>query len=186
MNGKELIAYSPVRLEPTPMPKSVEPPPVPKDIATVEELYLAGQRIEQFHDPGREPEPYWEEALRRDPGDARVNTALGIRQLKQAKFAEAEQHFRNAIERLTKNYTSPKDGEPFYYLGFALKAQGKHDEAFDAFYKATWSEAWRGPAYYSLAEIATRRTNFTAALDYLDRSLAANALNIRALNLKIE
>jgi tetratricopeptide (TPR) repeat protein len=184
VNGKKLIDYSPVRLDPKPMPKIVEGPPPPADIKTVEELYLAGQRIEQFHDPGREPEPYWDEALRRDPGDARVNTALGIRQLKQAKFAEAEQHFRTAIERLTKNYTSPKDGEPFYYLGFALKAQGKPDEAFDAFYKATWSEAWRGPAYFSLAEIATRRTNFSAALDYMNRSLDANALNIRALTLK--
>src|SRR5262249_32496399 len=116
--------------------------------------------------------------------DARVNTALGIRQLKQAKFAEAEQHFRKAIERLTVNYTSPKDGEPFYYLGVALKAQGKHDEAFDAFYKATWSEAWRGPAYFSLAEIATRREDFSAALDFVNRSLEANALNIRALTLK--
>jgi tetratricopeptide (TPR) repeat protein len=184
VDGKELIAYSPVRLKPATMPEVVTPPAAPKDLKTVEELYLTGQRIEQFHDPGREPEPYWEEALRRDPGDARVNTALGIRQLKQAKFSEAEQHFRKALERLTANYTSPKDGEPFYYLGVALKAQGKPDEAFDAFYKATWSEAWRGPAYYSLAEIATRRGDFAAALDYLDRSIGANALNIRALTLK--
>ena len=183
-DGKELIAYSPVKPKPATMPKPVEGPAKPEDIKTVEELYLAGQRIEQFHDPGREPEPYWDEALRRDSGNARVNTALGIRQLKEAKFAEAEQHFRKALERLTANYTSPKDGEPFYYLGVALKAQGKSEEAFDAFYKATWSEAWRGPAYYSLAEIATRRGDFSAALDYVNRSLDANALNIRALNLK--
>jgi tetratricopeptide (TPR) repeat protein len=184
VDGKELIAYSPVRLKSELMPKAVEGPPEPEDIKTVEELYLAGQRIEQFHDPAREPEPYWEEALRRDPGDARVNTALGIRQLKQARFADAEQHFRKALERLTANYTSPKDGEPFYYLGVALAAQGKRDEAFEAFSKATWSEAWRGPAYFSLAEIATRRGDFDAALDYVNRSLDANALNIRALTLK--
>jgi tetratricopeptide (TPR) repeat protein len=183
-DGRELVAYSPVRLQPATMPESVTNMPAATNILTVEELYLAGQRIEQFHDPAREPEPYWEEALRRDPGDARVNTALGIRQLKQAKFTEAEQHFRKALERLTVNYTSPKDGEPFYYLGVALKAQEKFDDAFDAFYKAIWSEAWRGPAYFSLAEIATQRGDYSAALDYLDRSLNANALNIRALTLK--
>ena len=33
------------------MPAPVTPPPAPEDIKTVEELYLAGQRIEQFHDP---------------------------------------------------------------------------------------------------------------------------------------
>jgi tetratricopeptide (TPR) repeat protein len=179
-DGQELISYSPVRLEPVKMPEPVPPPPPPSDIKTVEELYLAGQRIEQFHDPGREPEPYWEEAMRRDPGDARVNLALGIRKLKQARFVEAEQHFRKSLERLTAQYTSPKDGEPFYYLGVALRARGKYEEALAAFGKATWSEAWRGPAYYSLAEIATRRGDFSEALDYTDRSLDANELNVRA------
>jgi tetratricopeptide (TPR) repeat protein len=185
VDGHELVSYSPVRLTPMDMPEAVTPPPPPKEIKTVEELYLAGQRIEQFHAPGAaSPEPYWEEALRRDPGDARVNTSLGIRQLKEARFPEAEQHFRKAIERLSANYTSPKDGEPYYYLGVALKAQDQTKAAEDAFAKATWSEAWRGPAYFSLAEIATGRSNFTAALDDLDRSLDANALNIRALTLK--
>ena len=157
VDGRELVSYSPVRLTPMEMPKPVVPPPAPAEIKTVEELYLAGQRIEQFHAPGASPEPYWEEALRRDPGDARVNTAFGIRRLKEARFAEAEQHFRKALERLTASYTDPKDGEPFYYLGLALKAQDQTKPAEDAFAKATWSEAWRGPAYYSLAEIATAR-----------------------------
>ena len=183
-DGHELVSYSPVRLTPMEMPKPVVSPPPPAEVKTIEELYLAGQRIEQFHAPGASPEPYWEEALRRDPGDARVNTAMGIRQLKEARFAEAEQHFRKALDRLAANYTDPKDGEPFYYLGVALKAQGQTKAAEDAFAKATWSEAWRGPAYYGMAEIATGRADFTAALDDLDRSLDANALNIRALTLK--
>ncbi len=183
-DGRELVAYSPVRLKSEPMPDPVRPPGAPADIKTVEQLYLAGQRIEQFHAPGQSPEPYWDEALRRDPGDARVNTALGIRRLKQARFAEAEQHFRKALHRLTGNYTSPKNGEPFYYLGLSLKAQDQIDAAFDAFFKATWSEAWRGPAYFSLAELATQRGDFAGALDYVDRSLDANALSLRALNLR--
>jgi tetratricopeptide (TPR) repeat protein len=182
--GRELVSYSPVRLTPMERPKPVIPPPAPQEIKTLEELYLAGQRIEQFHAPGASPEPYWDEALRRDPGDARVNTAVGIRQLKEARFPEAEQHFRKALERLTANYTSPKDGEPYYYLGVALKAQDQLKAAEDAFARAAWSEGWRGPAYYALAEIATGREDFTAALDDLDRSLDANALNLRALNLK--
>jgi tetratricopeptide (TPR) repeat protein len=182
--GNELVAYSPVKLEPEDMPKPVEAPPSPEDIKTNEELYLTGLRIEQFHNPALDPDPYWLEALRRDPGDVRVNTALGINYLKRARFKDAENLFRKALERLTAGYTSPKNGEPFYYLGLALKAQGRDDEAFDNFYKATWSAAWRAAGYYSLAEIACERTDFTAALDFVDRSLEANALNIRALNLK--
>jgi tetratricopeptide (TPR) repeat protein len=184
VDGKELIAYSPIINKPVPMPEPVVPPPAPKDIKTVEELYLAGQRIEQFHAPAIEPEPYWEEALRRDPGDSRVNTVLGIRKLKQAKFAEAEQHFRTAIKRLTTNYTSPKDGEPFYYLGLALAGQDKTDEAVDAYSKATWSQAWRGPAYFALAELASCRGDYSNALDDVNRSLDANDQNVQAINLK--
>jgi tetratricopeptide (TPR) repeat protein len=183
-DGKELVAYEGVRLSRKPMPEPVSPPPAPKDIKTLEELYLAGQRIEQFHAPGQEPEPYWEEALKRDPGDARVNTALGIRRLREARFAEAEQHFRAAIKRLATNYTSPKDGEPFYYLGVALDSQGKQDEAFDAFFKATWSQAWRGPAYFGLAQVASRRGEYREALRYVEQSMEANALNLPGLNLK--
>ncbi len=181
---RELIAYSPIRLEHQEMPETVKAPLDPKDIETVEELYLTGLRIEQFHNPSRDPDPYWNEALRRDPGDVRVNTAMGINCLKRARYVEAEAFFRKALERLTDKYTSPKNGEPFYYLGVTLKAQGKNDEAYDAFYKATWSMAWRAAAYYGLAEIASLRRDNPAALDLVNRSLEANALNVRALNLK--
>ncbi len=182
--GKELVSYRPIVLKPEPMPQPDRPPLPPAEIKTVEELYLTGLRIEQFHDPALEPEPYWEEALKRDPGDTRVHTVLGIRQFKQARYGEAEAHLRKALERLTVGYATPRDGEPYYYLGLALREQGHDTEAGDALYKATWSQAWRGPAYFALAELATRRRDLTAALDLADRSLEANALNTRALNLK--
>ncbi|MGD2094144.1 MAG: DUF5107 domain-containing protein [Phycisphaerales bacterium] len=184
VGGKELVAYSPVRLKEEPMPEPVKAPLSPEDIKTNEELYLTGLRIEQFHNPALDPDPYWEEALSRDPCDVRVNTALGINYLKKARFEDAEKLFRKALERLTDKYTSPKDGEAFYYLGVALKAQGKNKEAYDNFYKATWSMAWRAAAYYSLAEVDCMRGDLNTAMEHLERSLEANALNIRALTLK--
>ncbi len=182
--GKELVSYSPIRLKPMETLKPVEPFPAPGQIKTNEELYLTGLRIEQFHNATYDPEPYWEEALRRDPGDVRVNTALGINYFKKARFMDAERLFRRAQERLTDRYTTPRDGEATYYLGLTLKAQGKLDEAFATLYKATWSLAWRAAAYYGIAEIAAGRGDWEAALDFAGRSLEANALNIRALNLK--
>src|SRR5208283_1727077 len=50
--------------------------------------------------------------------------------------------------------------------------------------RATWGEAWKAPAYYTLAEIATGRGNMQGALELTERSISANALNIRAQNLK--
>ncbi|NWG12832.1 MAG: DUF5107 domain-containing protein [Acidobacteria bacterium] len=183
-NGKELVAYSPVRVKPEKMPDPVKAPAAPGDIKTNEELYFTGLRIDQFHNPSLDPEPYWEEALRRDPGDVRVNTALGIRYLKHARFTEAESLFRKALERPTAKYTTPKDAEPLYYLGVALKAQGKYDEAFSTLYRTTWNAPWRGAGYYSIAEIAASRGDMASALNFLDRSIEASALNIRAINLK--
>ena len=33
---------------------------------TSDELYLAGLRLEQFYSPAREPDPYYEEAIKRE------------------------------------------------------------------------------------------------------------------------
>ncbi len=183
-DGKELVSYSPIRLTPEPMPKPVTSPLPPAQVKTVEELYLIGLRAEQFHDPSIAPEPYWEEALRRDPKDVRVNTAFGINYFKKARFADAEKCFRTALERLTDRYTTPKDAEPIYYLGLTLKAEGKFDEAYKYLYNATWNLPWRAAGYYGAAEIAAMRGEYDTALDLVDRSIDNNALNIRAMNLK--
>jgi len=166
------------------MPEPVKPPPPPESIKSIEELYLTGLRLEQFHNPAFEPYPYYEEALKRDPGDSRVNTALGILYLKRGMFNEAEKKLRQAIRRISKDYTSPKNGEAFYYLGVALHALGRMDEACDAFTKAAWSQAWGAASYYSLAELASQRRNYSKALEFLNRSLSLNALNTKALNFK--
>ena len=184
VDGRELVAYSPVTLAPMEMPEAVKSPPAPQDLKTDEELDLAGQRLDQFHDPDRAPEPYWEEALRRAPGDTEAHAGLGRLDLRCARYQEAEHHFRAALARLTARYTPSKNAEPFYFLGVALKAQGRADEARDAFYQATWSQEWKAPAYYALAEIASAHGDFQGALDLLNRSLDANALNLRAYGLK--
>jgi len=183
-SGEELIAYKPVEKEGAPMPKPVEPPPAPEDIKTIEELYLTGQRLDQFHSAALEPYPYYEEALKRDPYDSRVNTELGILYCKRGMFKEAEEKLNQAIERLTKNYTSPKSGQAHYYLGLALKFQGKYDAAYNALYKATWSSGLHTAGYYNLAEIDCIKGDFERALKHIDRSIAANAWNTKALNLK--
>jgi len=182
---KELIAYTPQRPANEPMPEAVATPyPAPAQIATNEELYLIGLRAEQFHASSVNPLTYWDEALRRDPGDVRVNTAMGIDCIKAGRFGDAEKYLRKALERATKSYTSPKDGEPFYYLGLALKAQGSYDDAFAQFSKSTWSAAWRGQGYFEMAEIATLRGDLSAALGYVDSSLVSNSENTRALALR--
>jgi len=89
-----------------------------------------------------------------------VNTVLGIDAIKAGRYADAEKLLRKALERATASYTSPKEGEAFYYLGLALKAQGRLDDAYAQFYKSTWNSAWRSAGYFGLAEILTTKGDF--------------------------
>jgi hypothetical protein len=90
-DGRELVRYTPVVVEEQPQPEPVDNLKPPAEYKTVEELYLVGLRLEQFHNGIVDPLPYYEEALRRDPSNLQVNTVVGIRLARQAKFAEAEQ-----------------------------------------------------------------------------------------------
>jgi len=170
--------------ERTPLPNPATEPTAPKEISSNDELYVTGLHLEQYRHATRYPEPYWEEALRRDPLDSRCNTALGLLRMRRGQFAEAERHFRRAIERLTLRNPNPADGEAFYYLGVTLQYQEQFEEAYAAYNKATWNYAWRAAAYYHLAEIGCRRNEFRRALEQLDRSLESSPRNLRSRNLK--
>jgi len=179
-----LIRYAPQTIEEPPLPEAKTPPPPPATFEMTEELYLTGLHLEQYRHPTIEPEPYWEEALRRDPGDVRCNNALGLAHFRRGNFGQAVAHFRVAIDRLTRRNPNPRDGEMYYNLGRALKYTGDLDGAYAAFYKAIWSYAWQATGYYALAEIACLRSDFATALEHLDCSLLTNAMNMKARNLK--
>lgn len=182
--GKKLFEYRPAKRPGEPKPKPVVPPAKPEDIKTNEELYLAGLRLDQFHNAQVESYPYYEEALRRDPGDSRVNTQLGILYLKRGMFAEAEIKLETAVARLTANYTRPRDGEAYYYLGLAQRAQGKREAAYDSFNRAAWSSAWHTPSYYALAELDCLKGDYAKALEGIDNAIATNNREPKLLNLK--
>ncbi|MGP8253302.1 MAG: DUF5107 domain-containing protein [Terracidiphilus sp.] len=182
--GEEIVGYAPAQIHPSDPPTVATEPLLPEDIASADELYLTGLHLEQYRHATRDPEPYWREAVRRDPGDCRSNNALGLWHLRRGEFPKADSHFRSAISRLTHRNANPRDGEPYYNLGLTLQLQRRHDEAYSAFYKATWNAAWRAPAYFALAAADSRSGHWRSALDHVDRSLAAETENLNARNLK--
>jgi tetratricopeptide (TPR) repeat protein len=184
-SGEVLLRYAPSEIQPAAAPVEADEPPEPEDIATNDELYLTGLHLEQYRHATRSPEPYWYEGLRRDPQDSRINNALGRRHLRRGEFAEAERRFRIAVSRLTIRNPNPYDSEAYYNLGMTLLFQDRASDAYDSFYKATWSTAWRGPAYHRLAEIDLRGGRLAAALDHVTRSLRVETDNLNARNLRI-
>jgi len=185
-NKREILRYSPAIAgsDSTPPPVATELP-LPEAVATNEELYLAGLHLRQYRHATRRPEMYWREGLRRDPADSNCNHALGQWHLRRGEFALAETHLRRSLERLTKLNPNPQNGECLYSLGQALLAQGRRDEAYAAFYKATWNFGVRAAAYHALAELDAARGEMEAALGHLKESLRLNLDNLNARNLAV-
>ncbi len=183
-DGAELLRYEPVAVHRSdPPPPATEPPP-PQSIDSLEELYLTGMHLQQYRHATCRPEAYYREALRRDPGDSRCNTAMGEWHLRRGEYADAERHLRAALERLSIRNTNPRDGEASYLLGVTLRLAGRSAEADDAFGKAGWNGAFTPASDTARAEIAATRGEVPAALALLDRALAANAAEPAALGLK--
>ncbi|HVT72073.1 MAG TPA: DUF5107 domain-containing protein [Lacunisphaera sp.] len=180
-----LLSLAPPPGSKTPSPSPATEPPLPKDVATPDELYLTGLHLAQYRHATRDPVAYWREGIRRDPGDARCNQALGIWHLRRGEFAAAEARLRRSIARLTARNANPYDGESHYQLGLALRFQGRDDEACAAFAKAAWNQAWRAASHHALAEIAACRHDWGKALGHLDESLGLDAANLRARNLRV-
>ena len=182
--GKELVAYTPLEEKVPKLPEPAKAAKEPEEIATVEELYLTGQHIEQYRHATYMPDGYYLEGLKRDPGDIRVNTAYGSLLFSRGLFAESEPYFRKAIERATWKNPNPYDSEAYYKLGLCLFYQGKQEEAYDAFYKATWSNEQQEMSFYYLAAIACRKKEYENALYLIERGLVKNWHNVKARGIK--
>lgn len=179
-DGLQIITHQPRPDENRIVPPPATEPPAPADIASNDELYVTGLHLDQYRHATRSPEPYWREALRRDAGDSRCNTALAGWHLRRGEFAEAEGHARAAIARQTLRNPNPYDGEAHYTLGLVLVHLDRLDEAYGAFYKASWNQAWAGASYHALAELDCRAARWNEAFGHLTRSLRLDADNLRA------
>ncbi len=183
--GEVLIDYQPQVIEPVKeLPEPWKGYPSPEELETVEELYLTGKRVEQFYAPQYNEMDWYREALKRDPGDIRTNTAVGNHYLKNGDYLKARTHLARAIKRLTADYTRPSDCEALYLQGLTLKALGLYEEAIDTLYRAAWDYAYHSPAYYQLAQVSVLKGEFNRALKEVNESLSTNVRNNRAVALK--
>ncbi len=182
--GRKLLDYTPRPRKIEEIPDPMPPARLPEEIRTNEELVLTGRHLEQYRHATWQPDPYYLEALRRDPGDIRANNAWGTLLLRRGKFAEAEGFFRAAVARMTERNPNPYDSEATLNLGLALRYQGRDDEAYDAFCKAVWTAGEQETGYYHIACIDCVRGEFSLALEHLERSLVRNAHNLKARALK--
>ncbi|HEY4109116.1 DUF5107 domain-containing protein [Puia sp.] len=182
--GVEVLRYEPGANKKNEIPDPAKAPLAPRDIVSNEQLYLTGLHLEQYRHATYSPIAYYEEALRRDPGDIRNNNALGLWHLRRGQILKSERYFRKALVTLTQRNPNPYDGEAFYNLGLCLQWQGRLDEAYDSYHKACWSNPWQDKGYFALAQIDTAKGRWDRALDHTRLSLERNTRNAKALALR--
>lgn len=183
-SGRALVSYTPQPEKVEQLPDPAKAAPDPKEVRTNEDLFLYGLHIEQYRHATYLAEDYYEEGLKRDPSDVRINNAYGLLLMKRGQLDRAEKYFRAAWKKLTRSNPNPYDGEPIYNLGVCLKLQGRLDEAYDCLYKATWNGAWQDGAFYHMACVAAMKKDYTLALNHVERSLIRNEHNMKARTLK--
>ena len=182
--GRVLCACAEYVREPQPIPEPAEALKKPAEIGSLEELYLAGQHLEQYRHATFLPLDYYQEGLRRDPTDIRLNNACGLYLLRNARIRESENYFRQAIRKQTWRNPNPYAGEPYFNLGLCLEAQERTAEAADAFFKATWSAETAGAAWRHLACCALRQGEEEQALAFAEESLIRGWHDMSARTLK--
>lgn len=182
--GELLVSYQPKEKKLEKMPEPAQAAKEPAEIMTNEELYLTGLHIEQYRHATYAPDPYYLEGLKRDSGDIRINNSYGKLLMNRGCFDEAEKYYRKALERLTWKNPNPYDSEAYYNLGMLLLYQDRIDEAYDAFFKATWTNEQQEMSFYYLAAIDAKNNHYERAIEFVEKALIKNAHNIKARGLK--
>ena len=95
-DGHTLVTYTGLEEKLEPIPDPAVPLGTPVELKSTEELFLGAQHLEQYRHATYEPADYYEEGLRRDPSDIRLNNGYGMLLMKRGDFAAAKKHFEAA------------------------------------------------------------------------------------------
>ena len=116
--------------------------------------------------------------------DARVNIEVGKHYIRQGKWEKAEQHLLRAQTRLSHDYTTVKNTEALYYLGYLYQMTDNIGKATDAYWAATWTPDFKHRSFYELAVLAVKDKDYKRAMDMIIQSLYVGGRDLQALTLK--
>lgn len=181
-DGTTLVEYSVYEPALKEIPKPADALQKPEALKSTEELYLAATHLEQYRHATFEPADYYLEGLRRDATDLRLNNGYGLLLYRRGQIKESIPYFKRAIEKQTWKNPNPFYGESYFNLGLALEAEGCLDEAYDAYFKATWSAETQSTGFYHLACLEARKGHYDEALALAERALIRNwhSMKVRA------
>ncbi|WP_395243963.1 DUF5107 domain-containing protein [Agromyces sp. MMS24-K17] len=183
-DGRELVRWA-AHEAPAAEPWVATEPPAPKELTSVDELVLTGVHLVQYRHPTRAAEPYFAEAVRRDPGDSRARLGLARLAYGRGELEAALGHLDAALDRLTRRNLNPERGDAHLLRALVLERLGRLDEAADAFGKASWDGALALPSALGRARLALRVGDARRALGFADAAVRADASSTQAVAARV-
>ncbi|MGX5682774.1 DUF5107 domain-containing protein [Schumannella luteola] len=175
-----LLEWQPRADAAVPPPTVATEPPAPAAVGSSDELFVIATHLEQYRHPTRSPLPYLEEALRRDPGDARALVALAWRHYRAGRYADALATVDAALARQRLYNSNPRDGEPAYLRGLVLVRLGRRGDAYASFAKSRWNAEYRHAASLEMARLEAASCRTAEAVENVREALRFDADDLRA------
>ncbi len=175
--GDTLLAFSHQKPLNQPLPQPAPLPLSPEKVKYQDELFVIADHLDVFGEPER-AKSYYEEAVKRDPGDVRCNTALGEMALKDGRYKEAVQYFNTSLERDETYFRA------FYFRGLAELELGNVNDAVKSLNRSSYDLTWYAPAHFELAQLLLKQGKPDEALKHIDRSISENGDNTDAYDIK--
>ncbi|MEM6551203.1 MAG: DUF5107 domain-containing protein [Planctomycetota bacterium] len=182
--SESLVAYQRCTPPIRPLPDAATEPPKPADAQSIDQLLTIGTHLEQYRHATRRPEPYYAEALRRQPTHHGANLALGRLAYRNGDFARAADALETAVAAQSRHNTNPYHGEALYLLGLCRVALNERKAATNAFARSAWSATHAASAHFELARLRCSDAAWAAALHHLDTALETNAVHHGARHLR--
>jgi tetratricopeptide (TPR) repeat protein len=171
--GDTLLAFRHEKPKHPPLPEPPKSPPPPEEVASQDLLFVFGDRLYRYNDPLK-AKTYFQEALKRDPGDTRCNTSLGELALKSGLYEEALEYFTRSIERDETFFKA------WYYKGMAQLYLGNLEDAEKCLNRAAYGLDWYAIAHFELAQLTASQGRMERAWKHINNSISGNGDNSQA------
>ena len=164
--GSVLLSYTEETPDYVHIPADNKGTPLPDQLKTPCELVVAGQHIDQYRHPLHKPDIYYREALRRDPDFLPALKGMGEYYTRIGRFEEALGYLDQAWKIECRFNQNPEDGSVNYWRGLCLRNLGRDEEAYDALYRAAWSNNMISPAMTALAALDGLKENWAQMAEH--------------------
>ncbi len=171
--GDTLLAFSHEEPKNLPFPEPETAPPAPEEVGSQDLLFVYGDRSYRYNNI-QKARSYFQEALKRDPGDVRCNTSLGELALKSGLYSEALEYFNKSIERDETFFKA------WYYKGMAQLRLGDLVDAEKCLNRATYGLDWYAIAHFELAQLNASQNRLDRAWEHINMSIKSNGYNSQA------